>query len=127
MRKTPPNSVFSSNQGGGRLRRRPVYAPETALMRKKGIDRGFDFTDPERYASSERRWIKFQSVFLECLLLGGSKIQHKRRIPMFVWNWSHLLAKIESQEVKNRISSFIQSLLEMGGPKYLKNMFRGVI
>ena len=70
-------------------------------------------------------WIRFCAAFCECLLIGDSKIQHERRIPPFVWDWSDLLKEIESQEVQSRLFSFIQSLLEMGGPDYLKDMFGG--
>ena len=126
MRQPSPYSVVISNEGGGGLsRRKPAYAPEKAKMLKEGLDRGIDFSKPERYAASERMWIKFYAVFCECLLTGESKIQHERRIPPFVWDWSDLLKEIESQEVQSRIISLIQSLLEMGGPDYLKDMFGG--
>lgn len=96
-------------------------------MLKEGIVRGFDFSNPERYATSARIWIKFCAAFCECLLLGDSIIQHERRIPPFIWDWFDLLKEIESQEIQSRIISFIQSLLEMGGPNYLKDMFGGDI
>lgn len=126
MRQPSPYSVVISKEGGGGLsRRKPAYTPEKDKMLSEGLNRNIDFSKPERYATSDRKWIKFHAVFCECLLIGDSKIQHERRIPPFVWDWSDQLKEIESQEAKSRISSLIQSLLEMGGPDYLKDMFGG--
>lgn len=124
MRQPSPYSVVISSEGGGGLsRRRPDYTHEKEKMLSEGLSRNIDFSKPGRYATSDRKWIKFHAVFCECLLIGDSKIQHERRIPPFVWDWSDQLKGIESQEAKSRISSLIQSLLEMGGPDYLKDMF----
>ena len=105
-------------------RRKPTYGPETQKMYAEGKKRGVDFSNPLRYATKERAWIRFKSIFYECLLVGDSTIQHQRRIPKFIWDWHELLNEAEPEGAR-RLSTLIQSLLEDGPPSYLKCKFGG--